>query len=289
MTHRPRGSENTSVNRPAAPRSSGALAGSRLALPGTTNVRDLVGYPAAASFMVGSGRLLRGEVLADSGEVQGVWDEAHADLFRALGLRTIIDLRAEHEVRKTPSAWQRATGATIVELPLADGGEGADTTLIRRLLTREIARFDEDDLTRYYCDVLDQQAATFGRAIEVLADACRLPALVHCSAGKDRTGLLIALILEVLHTPRTIVVEDYALTGMLRPNRVAAFAGLFADAGVDPEVARVLFETPAQCMDYALQHVDTEYGGAADYLRTAAGVSDETLRNLRDAMLVPAR
>jgi protein-tyrosine phosphatase len=240
--------------------------------------------------VIGAGRLLRGEVLAHpgGGEFQGVWDETHAQPFRDLGLRTVIDLRAEREALRTRSAWQQATGADVVELPIAEGGEGADTDFVRMLLSGEMARFDESHMTEFYRNTLSNRAVTFAAAVRVLADADRLPALVHCSAGKDRTGLLVALVLEVVGTPRDLVVEDYALTGVLRPDRIAAYATLFADAGVDPESARALFETPAESMRQVLDWLDDTFGGAGGYLVEAGGLDDAVLTELRHSLLVPA-
>lgn len=273
------------------PRVSGALAESRVPLPGTTNVRDLAGYPGPPGWTIGPRRLFRGEVLADAdeSEFQGLWAEKHRSDFQDLGLRTVIDLRAEHEVRRTRSVWHRATGAKVVALPIAEGGEGTDTNYIRKLLSGELPRFDEDDMTQFYCDTLDRRASTFGAAITVLADAQRLPALVHCSAGKDRTGLLIALVLELVGTPRALVVEDYALTGVLRPNRIAAYAALFTDAGVDPDAARVLFETPAVSMERALAYLDDTYGGVTEYLVNTGAVPSRALEDLRSSLLVPTQ
>ncbi|MBV6755105.1 tyrosine-protein phosphatase [Rhodococcus opacus] len=272
------------------PRLSGALAQSRVPLPGTTNVRDLAGYPGCPGWMIGPHRLFRGEVLADAdaSEFQGLWDEQHRREFQGLGLRTVIDLRAEHEARRTPSVWRRATGADVVALPIAEGGEGTDTNYIRKLLSGEMPRFDEDHMTQFYCDTLDRRASTFASAIAVLADPQRLPALAHCSAGKDRTGLLVALVLELVGTPRALVVEDYTLTGVLRPNRIAAYTVLFTDAGVDPDAARVLFETPAASMVGALAHLDDTYGGVADYLVSAGSLPTQTVDALRNALLIPS-
>lgn len=273
------------------PRVRGALTASRLNLPGTTNVRDLAGYPGADAQIIGSGRLLRGEVLTEpgSGEVQGVWTGDDPAAFRDLGLRTIVDLRSEREARKAPSAWQRVTGAPLVlDLPIAEGGEGSDTDFVRKLLSGAMRRFDEDDMTSFYNETLQRCAGTFAAAVDALADAEKLPALVHCSAGKDRTGLLIALILEVLGTPRAMVVEDYALTGVLRPNRIAAYAELFTRTGVDPENARALFEAPAASMEQVLTNLDENYGGAAGFLVEAGRLHPGRLERLRASLLIPA-
>ena len=98
---------------------------------------------------------------------------------------------------------------------------------------------------RLYIATLDRRAPVFGAAVRLLGDAERLPLLVHCSAGKDRTGLLVALVLSVLGTPRELVVSDYTLTGRNRPNRIADYEEALRPTGVDPEQVRTLFETPA--------------------------------------------
>lgn len=269
-------------------RVSGRLADSRLALPGTTNVRDLAGYPAGAGLRVGASRLLRGEVLARPGgdELQGRFDATHAQPFADLGLRTVVDLRSDEETSRTPSAWASATGAAVVRLPIAEGGEGADTDYVRRLLSREMAEFGEVDMTEFLAATLRRQARTFAAVVTVLADRERLPALVHCSAGKDRTGLAVALVLELLGTPRELVVEDYALTGVLRPDRVLAYADRFAAAGVDPEAARVLFESPAGSMRAALAQLDREHGSVEAYLVDLGGLSPSVPERLRASLLV---
>lgn len=262
----------------------------RLALPGTTNVRDVGGYPAVDGGVVAHGRLLRGEVVTrrqPDGTIHGTWDPADGPTFRGLGLRTVIDLRSDHEVDTTVSAWTEASGGETVRLPLAQGGEGADTDFVRQLLSGERASFSQDDLTAFYTDTLISRAEVFARVVEIVSDPDRLPALIHCTAGKDRTGLAVALVMELLGCPRDAVVADYALTGVLRPNRVAAYAPMFVDAGVDPEVARPLFETPAASMRDALAHLDVAFGGAARYLEELGGMPRERVERLRGALVDP--
>jgi protein-tyrosine phosphatase len=114
-----------------------------------------------------------------------------------------------------------------------------------------------------------------------------VPVLVHCSAGKDRTGMFAALVLEALGVPRPVVVRDYAMTGVFRPNRVAAYAESFAAAGIRSGDVRVLFETPAAAMQATPAHLDERYGGAAGYLRSG-GLADADLELIRANLLTDA-
>lgn len=260
--------------------------GTRVDLPGTSNLRDLGGYPTADGRVVARGRLFRSEALAHPGatEMHAIWQEANAGHYRALSLRTVIDLRSETETQKVPSAWEAATGARVVSLPIAEGVEGTDTNVMGKVLRGEVSRFDVEDLADFYRVTLDRRAETFAAAISVVADPDQLPALVHCSAGKDRTGLFVALVLEVLGVDRALTVEDYALTGVLRPDRVQSYAALLSAAGVDPDAVRTLFETPAAAMQLALRHLDEEYGGAAEYLVGRGRLAPADLDALRVAL-----
>jgi protein-tyrosine phosphatase len=263
------------------------VSATRIAIPGTTNVRDLGGLPTTTGGRIRKGVLFRSEVLALPGasKAYAVWDDENAEACRALGLQTIVDLRSEAESARTPSAWRDATGATVLAFPISEGGEGTDTNYMRELLNGTRARFDADDLAAFYCLCLDRRAATFAGAVRVIADAERLPVLVHCSAGKDRTGLLIALVLEVLGVPRESVLEDYTLTGALRPNRVEVFAPMLEAAGVSPDDARALFETPRAAMETALTYLDRTWGSTENYLADAGGLESAVLQTLRGLLL----
>lgn len=258
-----------------------------LPLPGTSNLRDLGGLPAHDGAVTARGRLYRAEVLAlDEGDpVVVAYDPAHADLFRDLGVRAVFDLRSDREFESTPSAWSEATGAPARRFVFAEGGEGKDTGIVQRILAGQLRAFDAEDLATFYRSTVDRAGPTFASAIEALAGEGTLPALIHCTAGKDRTGLLVALVLELLGVPREVTVADYAYTQVLRPNRVDAYAPMIREAGVDPEQVRVVFETPAESMRRTLLHVDEAHGGATAYL-TGAGMDPGVVPALRDALLV---
>jgi protein-tyrosine phosphatase len=207
--------------------------------------------------------------------------------YQALGIRTIIDLRGSLETAAQPSAWPQATGATLIHLPLGEGAEGDATDVMKKLLAGEIRSFGVEDLAGFYARNLHDQARTFGRILTELSRADRLPALVHCQAGKDRTGLLMALVLEALETPRETVIADYALTGLLRPNRVALYMDILEPLAIDPEAVSALFDAPPEALSLTLDRIDDEFGSVQDYLHEAAELSFETLNALRENLLDP--
>lgn len=257
-------------------------------LPGTNNVRDLGGLPTSDGRHIRSGRLYRGESLSFPGasEVSAVFDPDETHAYRALGLSTVIDLRTTAESAATPSAWGEASGARVVALAIEEGGEGSDTNVMGRLLAREIERFTVEDLGDLYVAALERRAEVFATVVRTIADESRQPCLVHCAAGKDRTGLLVALVLAAVGVPREHIVDDYVLTGRNRPDRVLLYAPVLEPLGLDLDDVRPLFETPAEAMHRALDHIDNTYGSAGGFLRERGGIKEEELQALRACLVV---
>ncbi len=262
-----------------------------IAIEGTNNLRDIGGHLTESGRRMRTRRILRSEVLLfqGAGTRASAWSADNTHAYRALGIRTVVDLRGSEETASQPSAWPHATGASLIHLPLGEGGEGDATDIMRRLLAGEIRSFGVDDLARFYGVNLRRQSRLFGRALEKLSRADRLPALVHCQAGKDRTGLLVALLLEALETPREIVVADYAMTGLLRPNRVALYVDILHPLAIDPAAVSALFDAPPMAMSLTLDALDAEFGSVSAFLHEAAGVSIEVLEALRENLLEAGR
>lgn len=265
-------------------------ASTRVPIPGTSNVRDLGGYPARDGRTVQKGRFLRSEGLSYPGadEALGVWDVAHADHFARLGLRTVIDLRAPKELEVAPSAWREVSGVHVVSMPVLEGGEGSATYVFGDLLTGVRTSFRVPDMVDLYTATLLRQSKVLGDVVRVLADSEATPALVHCSAGKDRTGVIVAMVLDVLGVPRDLVVSDYALTQRFRPNRVELHSAKLDSLGIPLDAVRVLFEAPPEAMEATLAHVDEEYGGSRSYFLEQCGLVPADLQALERNLLGPA-
>ena len=213
--------------------------------------------------------------------MNGAYQADQAAAYHALGLLTVVDLRSDVERARTPSAWGLATGATVIEVPIPDGAPGGDPDYHALLRAGSLRSFTAGDLGRFYCTLLDKRAPEFGDVVRLLSRQGNLPALIHCSAGKDRTGLVVALVLEVLGTPRHVILGDYSLTGVNRPDRIDAYSDQLAQVSVQPAAVRVLFDSPEESLRVALAHLDRRYDGAAEYLRAAGSVTQADLDAIR--------
>ena len=134
--------------------------------------------------------------------------------------------------------------------------------------------------------MLQTSAPQFGRAINSLADGSRLPALIHCTAGKDRTGLVIALVLSAVGVEREEILRDYELSTEGRAWRCDVVAPALEAAGIDPDAVYGLYSAPRESLQMALDHLDHTHGSVTGYLRRTAGVDAAAIDRLRSSLVV---
>src|SRR5699024_1309623 len=228
-------------------------------------------------------------VSSNANESNALWVETESKAYASLGLTTVIDLRADEESTRAPSAWNRATNARYIQIPLPEGAPGSSTDLLQPVLSGRSPAFSPEDLGAYYVMLLQRRAKQFGSVIETIAGSEGKPLLIHCLAGKDRTALAIALVLGALGVSRDDIVRDYEQTGVNRPNRIEHYRASFAKQNVRVEDVRAVFETPRIAMEAALKYIDDEYGSAKDYLLRGASVSQASLDAMRETLLVERR
>lgn len=238
---------------------------SALHVSGAVNLRDVGGLPA------GSGTTRHG-VLLRSGTL-GRLDETGRDTLVARGLRRIIDLRDDDEVAREPSRLDDRLPVPE-RVPLFLGS--ADSFFVNDISLEE--------LYRHLVTESGERIAEVARGILV-----EQPVLVHCTAGKDRTGVIVALLLEAAGVERDAVVADYARTAAeLPPERNRRLIAWLRAAHPDAQhVEELVAHSPAEAMATLLDEVDRSYGSAAGYLRSA-GLSEAEIAALRRVLVAEA-
>jgi protein-tyrosine phosphatase len=207
-----------------------------------------------------------------SGELCQLGPAAQDDVIK-LGIRTIIDLREEEEASLRPNVFRTSEVLTYRGVPFWEQPPPADSVV---------------DISRGYHRELDLRGERLTSIICSLTEPRALPALIHCAAGKDRTGVLIGLLLASLRVPDEHIVEDYVLSRTcLGEPYLEESRKWVADRGWDWEDVAHLYDSPPHRMQNTLDHLQQKWGGAESYL-LHHGLQAEALRKLRDVLTVEA-
>jgi protein-tyrosine phosphatase len=246
----------------------------RLPFEGILNFRDLGGYRTAAGGRTRWGKVFR----ADSLHQLTPADQAQ---FEGLGLRVIYDLRTEPERQRQPTVVQAAPALRSVWLPLIAANQlDADSM-------RDRLKDGEQFLLDVYQGMVANSAPVFGALLSGLTRPDGLPAVFHCAAGKDRTGMTAAILLSVLGVSEHDVLQDYELTSQHRSEkRRVEIMGSLEQLGLAPEIAAGLLSTPRWVMATVLDTIRSEYGSVEGYLLGPVGLTGGTIDDLRHLLVV---
>ena len=243
-----------------------------IALSGAYNIRDLGGYRTGAGALTQPRRLLR----ADSPHRLSTED---IDRLTGAGLRTVIDLRARHEVADAPTRLVDIDGVDCLHLPLFDA-------LAPASIGADAPRPGADPLLGFYVRTLATRQAALREVFQAIAAAPPGAVMFHCTAGKDRTGLVAALALSVADVDEAEIVEDYARTKVLIADLVAEFLDLARERGTDLAAYRRVLDCRPDTMRAVLDHLRDSYGSAGEYL-TGIGIDRDGIDRLSARLLAP--
>ncbi len=234
-----------------------------LQFSGASNFRDLGGYTGADARPVRWRRLFRSDHLAaltpqDAERLAELGVSRSFD-FRGVDERAAVPYElpgvAQHSLPIEPTVVQRMKD-------LLDAGE--------RITPEHTVALMQETYRAFVLDNADRFKALFEHLLD--SDA---PLVMHCTAGKDRTGFAAALILLALDVPREVVMQDYLLTNQLY--RMPTVPG----ARAPREVLHVLWRVQQEFLDAALHAVDADYGGVLPYLSRALGVGEAERAQLK--------
>jgi len=249
-------------------------------LQGAPNFRDVGGYATA------DGRHVKWNLVYRSNELSKLTPD-DAEKVDHLHLVSVVDLRTDDERRQAPSIWLHPPA----DLYLSPQPSLAPLmhSILQEAQTADGARAALIDFYSHMPDrYRDEYAALFHR---IAAD--QLPLLVHCTAGKDRTGVGIALLLTSLGVKHDTVLEDYQLTETLlspgvvsgRPAAPVGGSAQAALAQLPEESRRALWRADPDYVQAALDSVNREDGSIGGYLTHGLGLSKSEVRSLRKNLL----
>jgi protein-tyrosine phosphatase len=239
---------------------------------GAKNVRDLGGYPVSGGGIVRWRRVYRAD---------GLQNLTARDVtrFESLGISTVFDLRSDAERAARPNRVESVPWCVMT--PVEDAGvvppdRGA-------MLDRAAG---EAHLRRIYENLVTHSGQMFAGLIFEMARPGGLPVLFHCHAGKDRTCVAAALLLDVLGVPRDAVLDDYELTARFRrrKHQNESYDTMVA-AGMAPAAAAGVLGAPRWAMAETLDQIDLVHGGVERYLVEQGGLDLDTLGRVRDLLV----
>jgi protein-tyrosine phosphatase len=234
---------------------------------GGLNARDLGGYATEDGRETRWGAVVRSAALA-------TLTEAGRAALADYGVRAIVDLRLPDELAREPN-------------PFAEPGDhGIAYTNVSIL--DPAAGFPPDTVTlaENYLWSLEQFRGLMAAAVAAVARAPEGGVLIHCAAGKDRTGLVSAMLLGTVGVPAATIADDYALTAELLRARDLEWLENGPGERAEREAMLARFAPTAQVMLEVLDRLGERYGGVEPYL-LAGGVSRGDLARLRERLLAP--
>jgi protein-tyrosine phosphatase len=252
-------------------------------IAGTYNSRDTGGLP-----LTGGGTTRHG-VLYRSDGLGAVTDDGLATL-AASPIGVIVDFRTDGERLTTPDRVPSSRPFRIVELSLLEGAMAGPSETDRLAAEADMANAlrHVPTLPELYTGMLHHAASSFAQVARLIArpQTPEHPAvLVHCTAGKDRTGVATALLLDAVGVEREAIAADYTVTA-------ANLAGEWADRMLErakaegvpliPAVTDLIASSPRSAIDTVFAWLD-DHGGSAAYLRTG-GLDDDDLVALRERL-----
>ncbi len=238
------------------------LVTNRIMLEGAYNVRDMGGY------MTGDGRVLRHHILYRADSLHALTANDQQTVFN-LGIRTIIDLRHPKEAVLYPNVFARSEQITYLNIPFYAGW--------RSLFPQGSM---PESLTHLYTAVLDNCHQSIQQVLTAVANPNLYPLLVHCQIGKDRTGLLIALLMGLLGVAFKSIAADYAASYDYLQPIMHQYRQEAVWNGRNPAQFEQLLQARPESIVDTLCHLQYTYGSFANYFHKL-GLTDHQLDAIR--------
>jgi protein-tyrosine phosphatase len=249
----------------------------RIVLEGAYNFRDLGGYKTTDGYWIKWNRIYRSDTLARL-------TKHDRTTLKQIGIKLVCDLRAPAEVQKSPDLLPEDGSITYLNFPVISGN--LDTVAaMEKIKQGDTDWLSEDYMIEGYRNNIDKYPHIWAALFERLVSPDSCPLVFHCTGGKDRAGVCAALILLVLGVPEKTVIYDHGLSNEFLADILPKIYDYLGSFGVDKEKLVPYLTAPRAAIIAILDHIRTNYGSAVDYLKNKAGISQETIDQLKREML----
>lgn len=258
-------------------------AGNASLLHGAQNFRAVKPYPAAG------GKSLRANTIFRSGELSRLTETDLATI-SSLNIRMICDLRTGREQTEFPSNWPSQPAPVRLDLPNRDESDAGPHKFFELMAMQPGAASGVKAMDRLYRNKPRAFMGSLRILFETILAGGALPLLVHCHAGKDRTGFVIAMLLAAAGVSKADIIDDYVTTSIFFPVEresvaLAGWAKRSFNRDIDPRSAIPMVEAREAYIEAAFEEIDKGWGGTEGYLRTAVGLSSEARETLQALLL----
>jgi protein-tyrosine phosphatase len=256
-------------------------------LSGVANFREVGGYKTS------DGQQLKRNVIFRSGELSGTTAQDQKFL-QTLHIRYEIDLRTDMERKESPTRWG-ANPPKVITVSVGRPRNADVTSDLRDNAALKDAVQAKNYMGQATARIAIDGAADIGEVIRRLAEGDE-PALIHCSAGKDRTGVTVAVLMTLLQIPRDQVYREYlrsneAVDQQIQRAKVREQNGAtsFRLTGLSPDAQKTLSGADASYLDAAFGAIDKQYGSFDAYAKNGLKITPEQIHSLRARLLEPAK
>jgi protein-tyrosine phosphatase len=246
------------------------------------NFREIGGLDTSAGKRMKMGILYRSDELSQL-------TSRDRRIFSGLNIKTIIDLRGVRERMKKLDNIPPELDIMTLNIPIDHSNQDLKQIHFYKFLISKSKDFDfEKYLKDHYFGTAFECTAQIKEILTLLSDEKNLPALLHCTVGKDRTGFLSALLQLLAGVPRNVVMDEYIATNQyigIRTKQIIRVIRFISFFRAPIEQIRPMLEVRPVYLNNVLDEMYKRYGTVENYLLTACGIDNETQQKLKNLML----
>ncbi|KAF9791222.1 protein-tyrosine phosphatase-like protein [Thelephora terrestris] len=253
---------------------------------GVINIRDAGGQP--SHLPSHTDHIVKPRYLYRAGEPSRITPKGKTQLRDELGVRKVFDLRSDMEVKGYKADSLIIEGVGVVKAPVSSAEAYDPFTLAKR-----VQRFRDDPLEAFlslYMEIIEKGSDSVHKILTHIRDHPDEPCLVHCTAGKDRTGTIVAIIHMLLGVEDEEIVKDYTLTTIGLEPALPALVERFKAHDVyrdDWEGTMNMSSSKPEWIIAFLGQFREKYGTVEGYVKNQVGLSDIDIEKIRVNLLVP--